>query len=208
MERFFLDLYSSIMYSIKKHKTVYLICGIFILAGLLIGIILASGAEDFSTFITVSNKRYSSYLKGTALLSDIFIENIKWIIIGSVICLVLGLSTISFAFGCMYLSYQSALLVLYISAFIKKFGFTGALNGLLFIFPFNFIIIILMGLSLCTFTNFIRVNLKLRRNLFNINDDKLIFVKLGIFFVLELLLCIILSYVIPLLLKSFIIVSY
>ena len=208
MKKFFSDLYSSFCDGIKSKKSIYIFSLLSIIVGIVIGLILSFSYNDIDYVLNLSNKNYNDYLNGTAELSLIFVNNFKWIIIGNLICALLSICMFTYFLGLIYIAYQSSVLVMTIFSVISNFKFSGILNSILFILPFNLVIIICLLLNLTLLYSFFRDNRKNKLSLFNIQNDKFIFFKLIIVLLIEVLTCLILSFIVPIMLKSLIIVSF
>lgn len=208
MKKFFSDLYSSFYDDIKSKKSIYIFSLLSIILGIVIGLILSFSYNDIDYVLNLSNKNYNDYLNGTAELSLLFVNNFKWIIIGNLICMLLSICLFTYFLGLIYIAYQSSVLVMTIFSVISNFKFSGILNSILFILPFNLVIIICLLLNLTLLYSFFRDNRKNKLSLFNIQNDKFIFFKLIIVLLIEALTCLILSFIVPIMLKSLIIVSF
>ena len=208
MKKFFNDLYFSFFYSIKTKKTLYIIFLLSVIIGLVIGIILSFSYDDIDFVLDLSNKNYKDFLNGTAELSTIFVNNFKWVVVANLISILLSISFITYFLGLCYIGYQSAILVMTIASIISNFRFAGIINSLLFILPFNLIIILCLGFLLTLFSSFFSDNRKSKLKMFSICNDKYIYFKAIVIILFEILICLFLSFIVPLTLKSFIIVSF
>ena len=208
MEVFFANLFSSFLdeYNVKKKQ--YMIALTFVVVGLLIGIILIFAYDDLELMLEISNKNYMSFMHGTADLSSIFLENFRWIIIADIIVILFSLSGITYALGLSYIAYQSALVSITIGAMISTFGFTGILNCLFLILPFNILNVIMLTILIVSLHNFFVDNKKSGVSYFSCKRDKFAYIRICMIVLIQILLCLIMSYFVPYLLKSLVIVNF
>lgn len=208
MKKILENLYFSFFYEYKKNKSIYIFSSVVLILGFIIGIIISFTNINSDYILSLSNKNYMDFVKGTADLNSIFVENFKWVLIGNLICILFSFTIFTFSLALVYISYQSAILAITIVTIIKNFRFLGVLNSLFFILPFNLCIILGMSLLSSILYSFFKNNKKFGVTLFDTKEDKFIFIKLIIIFLVEVLVCFILSYFVPITLKSLIIVSF
>ena len=148
MNKFFTDLFSSFFIDLKNRKWVYVCAICTIVIGIIIGIILCFTVDDLNVMLSLSEKNFVSYMKGEAELGTIFLEKFRWIIVAYLFIIVFSFTSVTFILGLMYICYQSAIIILTMAALISSFGFTGFLNALLIVLPFNLILVIIISLLL------------------------------------------------------------
>jgi len=208
MKNFLDNLYYSFFYGYKNHKSVYILSLSFIIIGIVIGCVISFSYGDTNFVLSLSDKNFVDFVNGTAELSQLFVGNFRWIIVGNLICVILSFCLVTFSLSLVYVSYQSALMAITIVEVIRNFRLTGVINSLLFILPFNLVIILcLVVLSSMLFV-FFSENRKSKLKLFELKTDKYIFIKVLCVFLIEVIVCFLLSYFVPLTLKSLIIVNF
>ena len=208
MDKFCRDVLDSFFRSVSRKKSIYVWFLFALCAGIIIGLILAFSDGDLGAFLSVANKNYVSYLNGTAELSAIFVNMIGNVIFSLLVCLILSFSVCTVWVSLLYISYQSCVMVLTIASVILKYGVIGVINSLLLILPFNLVLILCLGLQIANMYSFCAYNKTSNTSRFSLRYDRQIFTRLLILFLVQLVVCVILSYFVPFLLKSLIIVSY
>lgn len=194
--------------SFNRRRKVYIISFASILLGIIVGFILSFTISDVKSILSLSSKNYLSYLKGSADLNFIFLENFRSIFLSTIICSMLSIFVYTIPIGLLYIAYQSAVMIISMSAISQTYGFVGVLNSMLIIFPFNILIIVCLGLVIASVYSFTSLNIQSGYNLFAIREDRYIYYRLIILLLIEIFTCLILSYFVPFLFKSLIIVSF
>ena len=202
------EIAQSFLISINRCKRIYILCAFFVAAGIVLGLILSFSSARIGDFLSVSDKNYMAYLKGGAELSVLFLDKFSHILIASIICIVMSLNGITIVFSLGYLMYQSIIMVMTSAAVISTFGFVGVINSLVLIMPFNIILIVSLAFQIATMFTFCSFNKSLGKFMFDCALDKLWWTRLLIMTFFQLIVCSILSFVVPFLLKSLIIVSF
>ena len=134
--------------------------------------------NDLEFLLSLSNKNYTAYLKGEAGLSSIFLSSFKWIILATLFCSLFSLFKGGIIFSLLYLSYQSAIMMMTIFSLIKLFGFAGVLNSIFFVLPFNIVIILLITWCTITLYSHLMKNKRLGYKLFSCQDDKYVYLRI------------------------------
>lgn len=208
MRSIYYDFIDTCLLQFKKHRWIYITSIFFVVAGILVGVCLALRGETGSSILSFSDKHYLSYLKGSANLHQIFLSNMKNILLASIIVFASSMSVFSVWIGLIYIAYQSVLMILTMGSLVFEFGASGAINSVLLVFPFNLVIMLVLCLILCMGYGFFRTNTKTNSGLFSLNHDKYIVAKVLFAIVAEIAVCIILSFIVPFVLKNCIIVAY
>ena len=208
MKKFLTNLFDSFFCDLKNKNKNYYIMITSIVLGLILGTILIFTIDDIDAILNISNKNYLELMHGTANLSKMFLDNLGWILIADLIVIALSCCIIAFALGIFYILYQSALVALTIGSMIKCFGFVGIINSLIFILPINLINIVLISLLLVTLYNYFSQNRKCGLPMFSQNNDRYIYIKLILILLVQVVLCFILSFIIPYMFRSLIFVNF
>lgn len=206
------SIYNNFLYTCeiqyKKYKWIYFLSAIIIVVGIIVGICLSLRGGSSVSILSFSNKNFLSYLKGSVNLLQIFLANMKNILLATIIVCASSLSIYSVWIGLVYIGYQASLLMFTIGSLVYEFGATGIINSLLLVFPFNLAILVLLSLLMCVGYGFFRTNKKENKMLFALDYDKYIYTKFGLILVMQIVICIVLSFIVPLILKNCIIVAY
>jgi len=208
MKVFVNDFIESIKISYYRKRSVFILSLIGIVTGIIIGCILSFTIDDLKKFLSLSDKNYFSILKGTASSSSFFTEMVKDVFLASFVCCVCSTLNVILPISLFYLSYQSTILILQIASLVSEFGFIGVINSLFLVLPFNLLLLVCMGLIMSFINSFTTHNIRNKLNLFSMKNDKYIFVRIIAVLLIQLSICIIMSYFIPFLLRSLIIVNY
>lgn len=130
---------SDIKYFFDKHKRFLFWLMVFCVIGFLTAIIISISSSSYLNILNSSDKIFYDYVKGNVDLGKqtyaLIFKNLAFELIIFLLCLnyYLGLATF------LFVSYQSANLLLLVVAVIGEFGFGGVLASLFLILPINLI---------------------------------------------------------------------
>ena len=208
MNQFCRNFAISFLNAFNRKKQVYFWSLISVASGLVIGVILSFVLDDVEGLVSLSDKNYLSYLKGSAELSEIFYSKFGSVFFASIFCMLLSVVVYTLPLSIGYIGYQSAIMVLSMTSIISKFGFVGVLNAICLILPFNLILILSIAIQISNVYSFCSFNLEQNRSVFYGGYDSFILLRLAMMFAVQLVVCLILSFFVPFWLKSLIIVSF
>lgn len=130
---------SDIKYFFDKHKRFLFWLIVFCVIGFLAAIIISISSSSYLNILNSTDKNFYDYVKGNIDLGKqtyaLIFKNLVFQLIIFLLCLNYYSGLVSFLF----LSYQSANLLLLVIAVIGEFGFGGVLVSLLLILPINLI---------------------------------------------------------------------
>ena len=175
---------------------------------IVIGIYLSITGFSYSNLLTGFDKNMYAYISGTAGYTEIF----KARLLNMFICVIL-----LFAFNIVwqtaflnyfYLAYQMTLIVLSSSAVISLYGFTGIINVVLFVIPINLVNFAI--LSFLSVSSMERASYARHYQLgFTSSIKETSYLKKFAMSVLLLFaFCLVYSFVLPLIFKSFVVINY
>ena len=171
-----------------------------IFIGVVIGLIIVFSNENYHLILSSRNKLLYSYINGSAEIGELFwgqlLKFLTPLILIFVCCLNMYLGVISFIF----ITYQSALLVLTSSALISLYGFSGVLNVLLVILPINLLYFVLLGFFVVL--NFKRSLLARRYKYFSYGFNREFFICLALGFITAFIISIVSSFIYPIFIKN------
>ena len=136
---------------LKKHSPMYISFLIFLLVGVLFGVIIGLSSDNYLKLLTKDNKLLFSIINGTVSSASLFWKKLIQFIFPMIIIFLLNLNFYLGIFSGLIIAYQGGLLILTIFAIVSTYGFSGVLNVLFVVLPIN---ILYLGLliffaSLC-----------------------------------------------------------
>lgn len=173
-----------------------------------VGIYLAVCGFSYSSLLTSADKNLFGYISGTAEYGSIFWSRFLSLLLCLVLIFCFNIVRETAFLNYAYLAYQMCLVVLSSSAIISLYGLSGILNVIFFVAPIN--IINFLILSFVSVVSMERASYakKFRVGFFASFKECSYWKKFLLCFVIIFILCAIYSFVLPLLLKSFVIVNY
>ena len=197
---------------IKQHFNengrTYALIMLFFILGLIVGVIFSVNGFASSSVLNYQDKLLYEFINGSASYKEIFSYRLSnsflWVIFIFVFSLNYYLSFLSYLF----VGYQVSLLVVSMSSIISLYGISGVLNSFLYVLPINLINIILMVMLIVFGVERAREQIKYNLTFIQSFGYTRYFKKFLVCVLAVLLFCIINSFVLPLLIKSFIIVNY
>ena len=184
----------------RKNSSLYFSFLMCVIIGVVIGLIVVMSSGNYHLILSSKNKILYSYINGTAELGELFWSQVTKFILPLILIFVCCLNVYSGIIGFIFITYQSALLVLTSSALISLYGFSGVLNVLLVTVPINLIYFTVLGVFLVF--NFRRSLLAKKYKYFSFGFSKNYFLVVIGGFVATLLIAIISSFVYPLFIKN------
>ena len=188
-------------------KTYYLIL-FFTIFGFCLGIYLSLTGYKITSLLVTNDKLLFDYITGTASYISIFYSRMKTMLIAVVIILFCNLTYYTAFINYIYLTYQSALIVLSCGGIISLYRLSGILNVIFFIIPINL-------LTLLSISFLIVVSLERSRNAYKFKipfrdsfNQLNYYSKFGYGMLLMLVNIIFASLVLPLLMRSLTIIIF
>ncbi len=199
---------NSFLLSIQRRKSVYLFAAGSIVLGVIIGLVCTFTQSEAVDVLSLSDKTFLAFVKGSGEVSAIFWDNFLGVLCASVLCAVFAISVFTLPFSLLYLAYQSCVWVLSMGSIIAKYGFSGILNSVLLIFPFNLLLLVSIAAQIGNVNSFCSYGLKNGGKLLNFDLDKYFALRFVSIFLIEFVLCLVVNVLVPLCLKSLIIVMF
>lgn len=193
---------------LRRSRWVFFSLAIVFLMGVALGICAICSDTSFTKILNPSDKLMFEFIAGTAPTVSIFFDKLLEFGLLFLAIFVLNLSVYSGVLSFAVFGFQAFLLVITSSVIISLYGFVGILNVIFFVVPINVCFLMVCGL----FISFAWARAKdaKRFNLSFGESFKFSNLPLGslacIF--LAVAICAVHSFVIPLLIKSFLIFAY
>ncbi len=197
---------------IKQHfkDNAYLYCLVIVFAtvGIVIGIYLSVTGYRYTSLLSASDKNIFDYINGTASYTSIFYARLIDVFVCLLIILVFNLSIYTSFLSYIFLSYQMALIVLSSSAIISLYGFTGIINVVLFVLPINLANFVIMSIAICISIERARAQKTYKLKFAESFKATDFFKGYFICALLMLIVCVVHSFILPLFIKSFVVINY
>lgn len=132
--------FSDIKFFLEKNKKYLFWFFISFVVGVIIGIVLVISSNSYLSVLSSADKVIYDYMKGNVNFSEQTSKLILNNILFQLIIFALCLNFYSGLFSFVFVSYQSASLILSIASLITEFGFSGILITMLLIVPINIIV--------------------------------------------------------------------
>lgn len=188
-------------------KTYYLILFSVVL-GFGLGIYLSLTGYKNTSLLVTNDKLLFDYITGTASYVSIFYSRIKTMIIAVVIILSCNLTYYTAFINYIYLTYQSALIVLSCSGIISLYRLSGILNVIFFIIPINLLTLVSVSFLIVISLERSRVAYKFKIPFKDSFNQLNYYSKFGYGMLFMLIIIIFASFVLPLLMRSLTIIIY
>lgn len=197
-----------IKYHFKNNFSYYLLIAIFALVGIAVGVYIALERYSYISLLNMSDKNMISYISGTANYSSIFYSHLLDILLAFSIVVLLSLNKYTCILGNIFLSYQMALIVLYVASIISLYGIAGILNCIFLILPINLANFCVLSFALGVGHERAKLqsDYKIKFGA-SFRENDYIF-KIGLSFLTLIILCVINSFILPLFIKSFVVVNF
>ena len=186
----------------------YFFVALFALIGIGIGIYISVTGYRYTALLTVGDKNLFAYITGTASYLSIFSSRIFDAILCVLIVFLLSLNRYIAFFGYIFLGYQMSLVVLTSAAVITLYGIGGVINTILFIVPINLVNFVALSFILCVGLERAKLQSVYGLRFGDSLKESSYFLKFFIGLLVLLLTCIISSFILPLVIKSFVVVTF
>ena len=192
----------------KDNWLSYFLVSIFLLVGIGIGLYISLTGYKYTSLLSGADKHILDYITGAAAYTSIFYSRLLNIIVCFLIILVLSLSKYSSFLAFIFLSYQTALATLSCAALITLYGLSGILNVILFVIPINLANFIALSFELCVNLERANARSRFRLGFFESFKENGFVFKIFLSLILLVVVCLFHSFILPIFLKSFVVVSY
>jgi len=190
------------------HKKYYYFSIISFIVGLLIGLILSFTEYAYMSLLNSSDNIIFDYITGEASYLSIFYSRIKDICLCVLIIFILNITIYTSFLSYIFVGYQMCLLVLSCAALIIMYGFSGILNVILIMLPINILNYFILNIinSLCV--GRASRQRRFKESFFSSFKGNDYFVSFCICLLVILVLCAFNCFVMPLFIKSFVVINY
>ena len=193
---------------LKKNYAVLIWVAVFCVVGIVIGLALVFGPKSYLNLLTAKNQNMLGYISGSASVFKLFWSRLFSSLFAMLIIFVFSLNYYTSFFSFFYFSYQSAVCTLVCGTLIGYQGFSAVLNTILLIVPSNLILLSLLALVFSVFFNRAKRQIKYKQGFAN-SFSQSNFWQLSLICVLAVIaLNILISLVVPLLLKGIYLIYY
>ena len=208
MNKFFINLGDDISSTLKRSKGIICLVLLFVAIGIIFGFFAINSDVSFNSILNPSDKQMFDFIAGTSSGVSIFFDKLIEFLFIFLIIFVFTLSIYSSFLAFLFIAYQSFLLVITCSVIIGLYNFVGILNVILFVVPINIIFFVILFYTVCVCV--LRAHDCKKYNLTFVASFKYLnyFKKMLFCFALAVCICLIHSFVIPFLLRSFILFAY
>ena len=172
------------------------------------GITFAINGFSYVSLLGSGDKTLISYINGTAGYTSVFLSRITNLLMCTGLIFVFNLIKQTAFLNYIFLGYQMCLVTLSVAAVMTLYSISGIVNAILFIFPINILNICLLSFFACICmqraAEVKKYNLKFGEGFSN----RRFWIEFSLSLLALFVLCLICSFIFPLLIKSFVIVSY
>lgn len=197
---------SDIRLHFRENRSYYFSFLMCFCLGIAIGIIVVSSNESYINLLTSQNKILYSYINGTYSISEVFWNQFFKFLLPLVLIFILSLNYYSSLLSFIFITYQSAVFIMSVSAIISLYGMSGILNFIFIMLPINLIYFAVMAFFMICVIG--RSRLASRYHEFGFGFERQFLVKLLISVCFIFFLCILASLIYPLFLKSAIFIIF
>lgn len=202
------DLKNYIYLHFKENVTRYYLILFSSLIGIVIGIILSLNGFSHTSLLKITDKTLIDFIAGTVNYGDIFlssvVKNTCIILIIFVFNLVWQTAFLNYVLIC----YQTSLVVLVANAIMSLYGISGIINSALIIFPLNLLYIMIYSYLACICmkraSDCRSLNLPFGAGFKNVGFWAEFAAALIMLFVFSLIY----SFILPIFIKSFVLITY
>lgn len=192
----------------KENRTFYIVMLVAILAGVVLGIYLSVTGYKYTSLLNSSDKHMFDYITGKAEYSSIFSSRFFQCFFCLLLIFLFNLTFYTCFLNYIYIGYQTSLLVLTCFAITSIYGFSGVINVVLILLPINIIWIFIICVWACFCRERAKLQYKYKSKIFESFKLTNLGIKFLFCFLVMLILCVLQSFVLPLLIKSVIVINY
>ena len=207
-KNFLLNSFDTLWGHIKKHYGILIVVGIFCIVGIVIGIALIFGEKSYLNLLTTKNQNMLGYISGNISIFKLFFNKLFLSLSSITILFCFCLNYYSSFLSLIYFAFQSAICTLMCGTLIKYQGFAAIINTVLLIIPTNIILLGILAVAFSVF--FVRAKAQNKyktklSNSFGYNNFSMLSIMciIGV-----ILLNILVSLIVPLILRGVCLVYY
>lgn len=208
MKGFFLNLYVDFSRFFRRSAWISILFGLSIILGIVFGIFAVNSGVSFNSVLNTNNKLIFEYMSGAAGSASIFFNKLLEFVFILALVFIFTLSIYSSFLAFLFVGYQAFLLVLVCSSIIGLYDFVGILNVIVVLIPSNIlffaVLYFLVGFSVLRAFDAHRFGLKLGVSVKYSNY----LVSVVLCAICALIISFIFAFVLPALLKCFLLVAY
>jgi len=173
-----------------------------------LGLYLSFTDYSYTSLLSSGDKNIFDYVTGAASYTSIFYSRLINNFLLILIIFVLNLTIYTSFLSLIFIGYQSCLIVLSCSAIISLYGLSGVINVILLVIPINLLnLIIVVAMNSLCFRRAIIQN-KFKLSFFESFKEELIFKHIIICVLISFILCLVYCFIVPLFMKSFVVINY
>lgn len=192
----------------KENSFRYVLISFSCLIAIVLGVYFAISGISHSSLLTSADKNIFAYISGTAEYGSIFSSRFWSLFLCVVLIFCFNFVRETAFLNYVYLGYQMCLIVLSSSAIISLYGISGIINVICFVVPIN-----LVNFSLLCFVSVISmrrasVQREYKLGFFSSFKEDAYLRKFIVSVLILFMFCLLNSFVLPLILKSFVIINY
>ncbi len=192
----------------RDNTSSYISILITAIVAIVLGVYICLTSYNYTAFLKNADKNMLDYITGTAEISSIFYARLLDCVLCLLMIFVFNLTYYTCFLNYMFLCYQMVLIVMHCGAVISVYGFAGIINVILFIVPINILNFAAMVLAVCFAMERSKLQNKYKLPMSQSFKESNFFVKYILSFVIMLAICVIHSILMPLIVKSFVIISF
>ncbi|MCR5553127.1 MAG: hypothetical protein K6F08_00015 [bacterium] len=208
MQNFFIRLGDEFLVFLKKYRLLIVFSFLCLLAGIVLGIFSVDNNSSFLKVLNSSNKILLELIRGDAEPFALFFSKLLESVLLFLLIFVFSLSIYSCFLCFLFIIYQGLTLAIISATIIRAYSFSGILNVIFVICPINILwfCVIVLAITLCVARAYEAKKYNLS---FNVSFKYFeFFKKYVICFCFALIVVIVYSFIVPLLLKSFVYIVY
>lgn len=193
---------------LRKNVIYYIISCISIIVGVVVGIYLALTNYKYTSLLTATDNIMFDFINGTASYTEIFYSRLADMLLCLLIIFVFSLSVYSSIINYIFICYQTVLFVLSCGALVSLYGVIGIINVILFMIPINLLNILIMVIFNIYGIERANTCRSFSLNFFGSFKENGYLLKVLLCVLFVVVVCVLHSFILPLIIKSFIVVNY
>lgn len=191
---------SDIRQHFRKNKFYYFSFLMCMIIGVIVAVIIVASSQSYLNLMTSKNRILYSYISGTAQVGQLFWNQLVRFLIPAILLFLLGLNYFSCLLSFVYITYQTAILVMSCYSLISLSGVSGVICSLFVIVPINLIYIFCLVYLCVTLLNRSKLAWTVKEFKFGFNFE--FFLKCLFAVLMILAVNIVSSLVLPLFIKN------
>lgn len=200
--------FENLKYHFKDNAIYYFFVLIVAALGIGVGLYISLTGYKYTALLSSADRNMFAYITGTASYSSIFYSRLIDILICFLIVFLLTLIKHTAVLSYLFLGYQMTLIVLSSAAIISLYGISGIFNVILFVVPINLANFIALAFAMVVNLERATTLSKYRLKFFESFKENDYWFKQGLSVVLLVLICALNSLILPIFIKSFVVVNY